>query len=109
MKRLLYISGPYTAPTHIEVLLNIDRAKAKILYLYKKGYIPVCPHTMSSFMGGGLCKDPVKDYRAWMEIDLAILERCDGIFMLKGWKKSKGAKEEHTLAIQLGLTIEYEK
>ena len=41
-------------------------------------------------------------------IDFAALRRCDAIYMLKGWKHSKGAQEEHEYAIIRGLMIMYE-
>ena len=41
-------------------------------------------------------------------IDFAALRRCDAIYMLKGWKHSKGAQEEHEYAIMRGLMIMYE-
>ena len=36
-----------------------------------------------------------------------ICTRADSMVMLKGWKKSKGAKAEHALAEALGLKIIY--
>lgn len=41
-------------------------------------------------------------------IDFAALRRCDAIYMLKGWKHSKGAQEECEYAIMRGLMIMYE-
>lgn len=41
-------------------------------------------------------------------IDFAAIRLCDAIYMLKGWKYSKGAQEEHEYAAMRGLTIMYE-
>jgi len=41
-------------------------------------------------------------------IDFAALRRCDAIYMLKGWKHSKGAQKECEYAIMRGLMIMYE-
>lgn len=45
----------------------------------------------------------------YMKEDLGALLNCDGIFMLKNWGSSKGARVEHTVAKELGLTVEYEQ
>ena len=37
-----------------------------------------------------------------------ICEEADGIYMLKGWEKSYGARAEHALAAALGLYVEYQ-
>jgi len=41
--------------------------------------------------------------------DLKILNYCNAIFMIKGWKDSKGATLEHWYAKRRGLLIIYEK
>jgi hypothetical protein len=51
------------------------------------------------------------DSWAWedyMEKDLGILLRCDGIYMLNNWGNSKGARCEYALAKELGLTIRFQ-
>ena len=41
--------------------------------------------------------------------DLAwICKEADGIYMLKGWEKSRGAMAEHATAVALGLEVMYE-
>jgi len=60
-------------------------------------------------LGGALRRDPEDDFEGWLERDLEILSRCDAIFMLKGWKQSRGAKREYARAKELGLEIMYEK
>lgn len=41
----------------------------------------------------------------YMLIDLAMIDVCDCIYMLKGWKNSKGAIEEYKYAKEKGLKI----
>jgi len=37
-----------------------------------------------------------------------ICDEAEGLFMLKGWELSSGARAEHALAIAIGLKIFYE-
>lgn len=39
---------------------------------------------------------------------LAMLLKCDAIYMLKGWRDSKGARIELALALELGMRVIYE-
>lgn len=45
----------------------------------------------------------------YMKEDLAALLNCDGIYMLKNWGASQGARIEHVVAKEMGLTVEYEQ
>lgn len=40
-----------------------------------------------------------------MRVDIKALMECDHIFMLPGWRASRGAKLEHHIAKSLGMTI----
>ena len=42
-------------------------------------------------------------WAGWMRLGIAQLMKCDGIFLLADWHKSKGAKIERNLAAALGL------
>lgn len=44
----------------------------------------------------------------YMKIDIVLLTECDMIFMLKGWRRSRGARLEHKIAKALGLKVVYE-
>ena len=37
--------------------------------------------------------------------DLRVLPDCDAIFMLPGWRESRGATVEHAVAVACGLLI----
>jgi len=56
--------------------------------------------------------NPVKnlgfEYREYIDMGLCELMKCDAIYMLKGWQKSKGAILEHTYAMTVGMTRMYE-
>lgn len=48
------------------------------------------------------------DWLECMRVDIKYLVDCDGVYMLKGWEKSRGAAIEHFIAVSLGLHVEYE-
>jgi len=43
--------------------------------------------------------------RAVMDADLAAIRSCDAIYLLRGWKSSRGAKKELAEAIAHGLKV----
>lgn len=49
-----------------------------------------------------------KTYDDFMREDIRLLMGCAGIWMLKGWRDSKGATVEHDLAKALHMAIGYE-
>ena len=95
--KLIYVAGPYSAPTESGVFDNIMRARAKGLELWKLGYGVITPHMNTAFMG--------LTYEEVMPGDLEILSRCDAIYLLKGWRQSKGAVREWKRALTRGLEI----
>lgn len=97
--KLVYISGPYSAPTINGVHDNIERARAAAVDLWQKGYAVICPHLNSAYMDG------VASWETFMEADLLILSKCDAIYMLPGWEKSTGARMELAKAKELGLDV----
>lgn len=50
-----------------------------------------------------------KTWEEYMREAVRLMMDCDCIVMLRDWKKSKGAKIEHSLAKKLGYTILYQK
>jgi len=90
---ILYLSGPYRG----DVAANVARAWAKAQSLWPR-FTVLCPHTNSAFMDGA----------DFITGDLEIIDRLlpsDGIYMMQGWRKSKGALLEHHRAKERGLQI----
>ena len=52
--------------------------------------------------------DPDKSWEDYMRIDIAQLTRCRAIYLLKGWKKSRGARLEYRIAKELGYMVIFE-
>lgn len=48
-------------------------------------------------------------YRNAMITDIQLLLKCTHIYMLRGWRRSRGARLERHIAKVLGLVIEYQK
>ena len=47
-------------------------------------------------------------WKAHMLKDIADLLQCKAIYMLQGWKESKGARIEYYIATKIGIPIMYE-
>jgi len=104
--KLIYVSGPYRAPHLSGVLNNIRVAEDWANELWKLGLAVICPHKNTAFMDGVI--DPVdsdRDAESIIRGDLEMIRRCDAIFMLPNWQKSKGAKVELAEAIIRGKHV----
>lgn len=99
--RLLYLAGPYSAPTPEGVAANVAAAvaEAKKIATRFPGIFPVVPHT---FSGGG---DWGQSYEFWLAGTMEVMRRCDAVLMLSGWGHSKGAQEELREAERLGKPV----
>ena len=97
---VLYIAGPYSAPTEDGIENNIDVARDAGRRLLDLGYSVIIPHTMTGHMEG--------PHELFLQADLEIIKRLqpgDGLYMLEGWLYSRGARKEWRLAHEMGLRI----
>ena len=65
------------------------------------GHEPINP---VSVYGEGTCST----YKEYIDRDMELLAGCDGIYMLKGWEDSPGARLEHQYAVTTGMWIAYQ-
>lgn len=73
--KLIYVSGPITARTAWEVEQNVRRAEAASAELFRRGVTNICVHAQGRFMDGLL------KHGEWLKHDLAIIDRCDGVYI----------------------------
>ena len=98
-KTRIYISGKITGTN--DYIERFGRVEDKFL-LQSDNYEPVNPAKMLSLL-------PTSTTHAeYMHISYALLDICDGIYLMNGWKDSKGAIMEYDYALEKGLVILYE-
>lgn len=90
-----YISGPITNNSNYK-----DQFQAAARMLRKQG-LSVFDPTERGIVQGWKWAD-------YMRRDISALMTCRAIYMLKGWRKSKGARLERWIAKKLGYLIIYE-
>lgn len=99
--KLLYIAGPFSAPTPGEIEANIDAAEAYALVAWKRGWAVICPHKNSAgFETVAEIPDSVW-YRGYLE----MVSRCDAVLLIPGWQDSLGAMAEKTEAERHGIRV----
>lgn len=89
----VYISGPITGMPGLNQAAFSEVEKT----LYALGYSPVNPFSVCANIGSN------PTWRDYMRKDIQALCRCDKIFLLPGWWKSKGARIEWILSKILGI------
>ena len=95
--RLVYIAGPFRAPTYWGILNNIKAAEAVGLQVARAGHSPVIPHSNTgSFHGEG-------EDQFWLEATMALLRRCDAVVCTNDWMDSSGARAEVAEAKRLRI------
>jgi hypothetical protein len=99
--KLVFVTGPYRAPSEWEVLQNIRRAEGLALELWAIGLAVRCPHKNTERFGGSL-----RD-RVWLVGALEMVRRSDAVICVSDWEKSEGARAEVALARRVGIPVFY--
>ena len=102
----IYISGGITNVPNYEE--NFSRAERR---LKEQGFEVVNPCEISKRLEETLKKSFNQEptYKEYMIEDITELGRCDAIYMLNNWEKSKGACLEKHFAEVIGLDIMFEE
>lgn len=91
----LYIAGPMTGIHE----LNFPAFHREAAYFRDQGHEVVNPAEINA--------DPTAKWHDCMRADIRELVSCDGIAMLPGWERSKGASLEHHIARSLEMKVIY--
>jgi nucleoside 2-deoxyribosyltransferase len=108
VKKLVYLAGPYSAPTQAEINANVRHAATVASVLWNAGYAVICPHMNTYGMEGdaSLGGDTWADeFKKFLTGDFEMINRCDMVVMLPGWETSKGACAEFAFANWLELPV----
>ena len=90
----VYISGPITGTKNYAI--RFAEAEAR---LEKMGFSVFNPARVNAELPENL------EHEEYMEMSMAMLGMCDGIYMLNGWRDSRGACREYGCAMGKGLKI----
>lgn len=94
----IYISGPITGTD--DYMERFERAETS---LELAGYTVINPAAVNSMLPA----DTTHEH--YMRTSIAMLSMCDAIYMMSGWKNSKGCAEEIQWAINNQLTCIFEE
>jgi hypothetical protein len=90
----IYVSGPMTGLPHN----NVPAFMAAGLQLAGFGLMPINPAALDH-------SGHDQKWASFMRVDIKALMDCDGVAMLPGWERSKGARIEENLAAALGMDV----
>jgi len=95
--KVIYVAGPFRGPSAWDIEENIRRAERLALEVWRMGAAALCPHTNTRFFQNA-APDSV-----WLDGDLELLSRCDGLLLTSDWERSAGARAEvvHAQSLQL--------
>lgn len=95
-----YISGPMTGLPDF----NFPMFESATSELRRRGHAVLSPHEVSAEVDAALA--PEKPYWSdYLRADIPVLCTCDAIVLLSGWHRSKGARLEHHIALELGMQV----
>ena len=97
--RLVYIAGPYRAPTPWGVRCNIRNAEDLAAKVHAAGMFAVCPHLNSAHMEG------VADDEHFLTGTMTLMRVCHAVILTPNWRTSSGALAEVAEATRLGIPV----
>ena len=101
---MIYISGRISGNKHWKE--QFKKAEDYLVYHGYETHEIINPLVLEDIV---LEKNKNASYADFMKTYIRMLMTCNEIFMLQGWRRSKGAKLEHHIAVTLGIKIIYQK
>jgi len=95
--KLVYVIGPLSADTIFEQIMNIRKAEAFAIKLWRAGFAVICPHLNTGLLCGAT---PEEDF---LKGDIEILSRCDFAVTIEGWQQSTGSLGEIEYCYKNGI------
>jgi hypothetical protein len=80
---------------------HAEKFAAAFVALSRAGHNPMSPMDIGRALKYRMGREPT--WQEYMREDIKALMDCDGIFMLDGWNRSKGARVEKELAEELEI------
>jgi nucleoside 2-deoxyribosyltransferase len=98
-KKVVYVAGPFRAPTGWGVECNCRKAESLALECWRLGVTVICPHKNTQFFDGAA------DDSIWLEGDLELLRRSDAVILVEGWENSSSSCAEVIHAIDERIPV----
>lgn len=86
--KVVYVAGPFRAPTQWGIAENIRAAERVGLEIALAGAMPLIPHANTAHFHG------IGSDQVWIDGTLELLRRCDAAVFIPGWPKSSGSRGE---------------
>lgn len=91
LQPIVYIAGPFRAPTPFAVAENVRAAERMGLAVARAGGMPLIPHANTGLFDGQLTA------QFWITGTAELLRRSDAAIFLRTWETSEGSKLEKRL------------
>jgi hypothetical protein len=104
---MIYVASPYSHPNEAVRIERFNKVSQFVAELVYQGHCPISPitygHTLLSY------KDMPTDFEFWNNFCLSLLSKSDTmyVYMIDGWKESKGLNAEIEFAENNNIKIEY--
>ena len=102
---IVFVAGPYSAPTEEEVKRNIKNAINIGRILFEKGYYPIVPHVLVREYYNPEDKHGIFGYEPMMHYTQSIISKCDILLFID---HSPGVDRELKFAEDLGKPIYFD-
>ena len=97
--KVVYIAGPFRAPTAWGIAENIRQAERLGLEVAKLGLMPLIPHANTAHFHGELPDE------FFLDGTMELLRRSDAVMLLPDWERSSGARAEVAEAERIRIPV----